>query len=83
MKKQSFSILTLVFIILILGCKQKVEHKISNFKVAQDYAEFTSRMENNDTMNIVVVLSMCTWNEYDNLQITNSNDLPNGWKAER
>ncbi|MFD0975382.1 hypothetical protein [Salinimicrobium gaetbulicola] len=74
MKKQSFSILILVFAILIFGCKQKTEPKISNFKVAQDYAEFTSKMENNDTLNIGVVLSMCTWSEYDKLQITKSND---------
>lgn len=74
MKKQTFSILILVFAILIFGCKQNVEPEISNFKVAQDYAEFTSKMENNDTLNIGVVLSMCMWSEYDKLQITKSND---------
>ncbi|GER57955.1 hypothetical protein ULMA_00630 [Patiriisocius marinus] len=74
MKKQSFGILTLVFAILIFGCEQKPEPKKSKFKVAKDYAEFTSKMENNDTLNIGVLLSMCMWSEYDNLQITKSND---------
>ncbi|MEW7292845.1 hypothetical protein [Aquimarina sp. 2304DJ70-9] len=69
MKNEKFSILILVFTTLIFGCKQK-----SEFKVAQDYSEFTTKMENNDTINIGVVLSMCMWSEYDQLQITKSND---------
>ncbi|MCP4051722.1 MAG: hypothetical protein GY739_01445 [Mesoflavibacter sp.] len=31
-------------------------------------------MENNDTLNIGVDLSMCMWSEYDRLQITKTND---------
>ena len=74
MKNVNFEILILVFASLILGCKQKTEPKISDFKVAQNYADFTTKMENNDTLNIGVVLSMCMWREYDQLQITKSND---------
>lgn len=74
MKNTKFEILILVFVSLILGCEQKTEPKISNFKVAQDYAEFSKKMENNDTLNIGVVLSMCMWSEFDQLQITKSND---------
>lgn len=74
MRNEKFSILILVFATLIFGCEQKVESKKSEFKVAQDYSEFTTKMENNDTLNIGVVLSMCTWSEYDHLQITKSND---------
>ncbi|TYB69491.1 hypothetical protein ES676_13800 [Bizionia saleffrena] len=61
MKNQKLGILTLVFAFLIFGCEQKTESKISDFKVAQDYAEFETKMENNDTLNIGVLLSMCIW----------------------
>ncbi len=74
MKNGKFSILILVFITLFFGCKQKSEPKTSEFKVAKDYSEFSTKMENNDTINIGVVLSMCMWSEYDQLQITKSND---------
>jgi Fe-S cluster assembly iron-binding protein IscA len=74
MKNEKFNILILVFTALIFGCDQKVELKKSEFKVAQDYSEFTTQMENNDTLNIGVVLSMCMWSEYDQLQFTKSND---------
>ena len=74
MKNQNLGRLILAFALLIFGCKQKTKPKSSNFKVAQDYSEFTTKMENNDTLNIGVVLSMCMWREYDQLQITKSND---------
>ena len=74
MKNKKLGILILVFTSLIFGCKQKTEPKKSEFKVAQDYSDFTTKMENNDTLNIGVVLSMCMWSEYDQLQITKSND---------
>ena len=74
MRNAKFSILILVFTTLIFGCERKVESKKSEFKVAQDYSEFTTKMENNDTLNIGVVLSMCMWSEYDQLQITKTND---------
>ncbi|WP_292944734.1 hypothetical protein [Olleya sp. UBA1516] len=74
MRNAKFSILIFVFTILIFGCERKVEPKKSEFKVAQDYSEFTTKMENNDTLNIGVVLSMCMWSEYDQLQITKAND---------
>lgn len=74
MNKQYFGILFIAFISLIFGCKENAEPKISDFKVAQDYAEFASKMENNDTLNVGVLLSMCMWNEYDQLQITKFND---------
>ncbi|WP_348746757.1 hypothetical protein [Tenacibaculum sp. 190524A02b] len=66
--------MVLIITILILGCNQKAEHKKSKFKVARDYVEFTSKMEENDTLNIEVILSMCTWRESDQLQITKSNN---------
>jgi Fe-S cluster assembly iron-binding protein IscA len=74
MRNEKFNILILIFTILIFGCEQKVEPKRSEFKVAQDYSEFKTEMENNDTLNIGVVLSMCMWSEYDQLQITKTND---------
>jgi hypothetical protein len=74
MRNKKYNILILVFTILIYGCKQKTEPKKSEFKVAQDYTEFSKKMENNDTLNIGVSLSMCMWSEYDQLQITKSND---------
>jgi len=74
MRNEKFNILILIFTILIFGCKQKVEPKKSEFKVAQDYSEFKTKMENNDTLNIGVDLSMCMWSEYDRLQITKTND---------
>jgi hypothetical protein len=74
MKKQHFGILILIITSLILGCEQKTESKISEFTVAQDYAEFPMKMENDDTLNIGVVLSMCMWSEYDQLEITKTND---------
>ena len=74
MKNKKLGILILVFTSLIFGCKQKTGPKKSEFKVAQDYSDFTTKMENNDTLNIGVVLSMCMWSEYDQLQITKSND---------
>ncbi len=74
MRNEKFGILILVFSSLIFGCEQKTEPKKSEFKVAQDYSDFTTKMENKDTLNIGVVLSICTWSEYDQLQITKSND---------
>lgn len=74
MKNANFGIFLLSFVSLILGCEQKIEPKKSDFKVAQNYTEFATKMENNDTLNIGVVLSMCMWREYDKLQITKSND---------
>ena len=74
MRNVKFNILILVFAIIVFGCEQKVEPKKSEFKVAEDYSEFKMKMENNDTLNIGVVLSMCMWSEYDPLQITKNND---------
>ncbi len=74
MRNKKFGILILVFASLIFGCEQKTESKKTDFKVAQDYSDFTTKMENNDTLNIGVVLSICVWSEYDQLQITKLND---------
>ncbi|WP_196889872.1 hypothetical protein [Aureivirga sp. CE67] len=74
MRNKKLYILILVFGILIYGCKQNIKPEISEFKVAQHYSEFTTKMKNNDTLNIGVNLSMCMWREYDQLQITKSND---------
>ena len=74
MSNLKLKLIILVFIAITFGCKQKFESKKSEFKVAQDYSEFSTKMQNNDTLNIGVVLSICTWSEYDLLQITKSND---------
>lgn len=74
MKIKKYVILIVVCASLLFGCKQKIESKKSKFEVAQDYLNFTDKMENNDTLNIGVVLSMCMWSEYDLLQITKKND---------
>ena len=67
-------ILILVFSLLILGCKKKTEPKKSDFRIALNYSEFNTKVENNDTLNIGVNLSMCMWEEYDRLQITKASD---------
>jgi len=76
--KPKFNILSLVFGILISGCAEKIEEKeklkLSEFKVAKDYSQFADKMENGDTLNIGVQLSMCMWEEYDQLQVSKSND---------
>jgi len=74
MKNQKIGILIFLFVSLISACEQKNQFKKSEFKLIQDYSEFTTKMENNDTLNIGVSLSMCMWREYDQLQITKSND---------
>ena len=79
MRNEKFNILFLIFLTILFGCGQKAEpkktkSKKSEFKVIQDYSDFTVKMENNDTLNIGVTLSMCMWREYDQLQITKSND---------
>ena len=74
MKYSKFEIFSLIFVVFLIGCKQPSEPKKSAFKVAQHYKEFTSKMENNDTLNILAILSMCMWEEYDYLQITKTND---------
>ena len=78
MKDLNFSILILALAASIAGCVQKKEHKsvqkTSDFRVAKHYFEFANKMENGDTLNIGVVLSMCMWREHDKLQITKLND---------
>lgn len=56
--------------ILFFGC----ENQKSEFKVSRDYSEFTTQMNNNDTLNIEVILSICAWSEFDQLQLTKSSD---------
>lgn len=74
MKTTKLRILIFIFALLILSCEQNTASQKSNFKVSKDYAEFSSKMENHDTLNIGVALSMCMWREYNQLQITKSND---------
>ncbi|WP_159038599.1 hypothetical protein [Brumimicrobium mesophilum] len=69
----------LILTSLFLGCEQGGQPTIpqakkSEFRVSQHYSEFTSKMENYDTLNIEVNLSICQWSEYDQLQITKFND---------
>lgn len=42
--------------------------------MAKNYSEFELKLENKDTLNILVNLSMCTWREYDLLEITKLNE---------
>lgn len=74
MKNYRFEVLILAIIGLVFGCEQLSEPKKSKFKVINHYTEFSTKMENNDTLNIEVILSICTWREYDQLQITKYND---------
>tara|TARA_R110000796_G_C14556286_1_gene434381 strand:+ start:174 stop:437 length:264 start_codon:yes stop_codon:yes gene_type:complete len=74
MKDKKIGILLLGFA-LVFACGRKTELKNieltqSNFKLAQDYNDFASKMENNDTLNLGVNLSMCGWEEYDEVEIT-------------
>lgn len=78
MKDKKIGILLLGFA-LVFACGRKTESKNieltqSNFKLAQDYNDFASKMENNDTLNLGVNLSMCGWEEYDEVEITKSED---------
>lgn len=73
MKNKKFKILFLILAIVI-GCEQRNEPKKSDFIITKDYTDFTHKMENNDTLNIGVNLSMCLWEEFDRIEITKSND---------
>lgn len=74
MKDEKFGILILLFLTMILSCNIKTESKKSAFKIVNDYSEFIAKMENSDTLNIGVNLSICAWSESDKLQITKTND---------
>jgi len=71
--KKEFLILVLSFG-FILGCGQKTELKKSDFKVLDNYADFSSKMENNDTLTIGVNLSMCAWEEFDLIEVTKTDN---------
>ena len=78
MKDKKFGILLLGFG-LIFGCGQKTEFKkpepkISDFKILENYTEFALKMENSDTIKLLVNLSMCDWEEFDRIEITKTND---------
>ena len=66
--------MVMAFAVLIVGCGQGPTPSESDFRIAQDYFEFASKMENGDTMNIEADLSMCLSGGYDQIQITRSND---------
>ncbi|MGS2764422.1 hypothetical protein [Sinomicrobium sp. M5D2P9] len=73
MKTKRFKILILS-LAFVFGCEQKNELKKSDFRVVKNYTDFAHKMENNDTLNIEVNLSMCLWEEFDQIEITKSND---------
>lgn len=73
MENKKFKILFLSFVIMV-GCEQRIKPEKSDFKIAKDYTDFANKMENNDTLNIGVNLSMCMWEEFDRIEITKSND---------
>ena len=60
--------------VIMVGCEQRIKPEKSDFKIAKDYTDFANKMENNDTLNIGVNLSMCMWEEFDRIEITKSND---------
>ena len=72
MKKIGILFMALTF--SILGCKQQPQVPTSQFNIAKDFAHFSSKMENNDTLTIRVTMAMCGWHESDLLEITKSND---------
>ena len=74
MKKPIIAIIALASVVLIVGCSQSPTPSASDFRIAQDYFEFASKMENGDTLNIEADLSMCLSGGYDQIQITRSND---------
>ncbi|MCX2681847.1 hypothetical protein OOZ15_17970 [Galbibacter sp. EGI 63066] len=73
MKNKKFKILFLSLAI-VLGCEQRIMPEKSGFRIAKDYTDFAHEMENNDTLNIGVNLSMCMWEEFDRIEITKMND---------
>lgn len=74
MRSLKIIIFFFAFTCLLTGCKHKTSIKKSNFKISRDYTQFSTKMENNDTLNITVDLSICMGRGYDRLQITKSND---------
>lgn len=64
----------IIVVLGIIGCTSKKELKRSEFKVAESYTDFANKMENNDTLNIDVLLSICKWQEYHRIEVTKRND---------
>lgn len=78
MKDKKIGILLLGFA-LVFACGRKTESKNielarSDFKITQDYNDFASKMQNNDTLQLGVNLSMCGWEEYDEVEFTKRED---------
>ena len=71
-------IILVFYLLLIIGCKEKPypeksEITKSDFDYKTFYSEFSSKMKNNDTLNLGLNLSMCAWREYDEVVITKRN----------
>ena len=59
---------------LTSGCNLSPSAEKPNFSLVKDYAEFSTKMRNKDTLYIGVGLSICKWFEDDLLQVTKEND---------
>ena len=79
MKTKTFTILFLA-LILFIGCDRSIDKNGANrknksdFKLASNFYEFSDKMENGDTLKIIVNLSVCMWNEYDLIELTKTNE---------
>lgn len=67
-------ILVFVATFHMFGCNLSPSTDKPKFTLAKDYAHFSTKMRNKDTLYIGVGLSMCKWFEDDLLQITKEND---------
>ncbi|SDR02227.1 hypothetical protein [Flagellimonas zhangzhouensis] len=69
------SLIFISSILFIFGCVEKnglnpIAPLASDFIIGRDYKNFTSKMENSDTLKLTVNLSMCGWMEFDEIVIT-------------
>ena len=74
------SIYLIVIILIFIGCKENTKsnkyelNNHSDFNLENDFAELTKKMTNSDTVEISTVLSICTWERKETIQITKSDD---------
>ena len=65
-------------LILIFSCKQQDNRKkitkLSDFNLSTDYIEYKTRMSENDTINVFVNHSICTYQGYERIKIINKRD---------
>ena len=70
----------LLLLLIIQSCDNPkkddeiLQENISQFKVTQDYSDFSNKMENGDTLSMIVNLSICMWEEYDIIKFSKRNE---------